>query len=465
MTATDTAEPPWRLPAVTAAAVAVLAAAWVAADQRVFGWEVTVGQWAYDLPDWLTPVLEVVMQAGTTVAALVAAALLAGAVGWRWRAVGVATAGLLARVASGVVKDVVDRPRPSLATLGREPREVIDTPAFTSSHTAIAAAVVVSIVLLGRPRRATAAALFAVAALTGLARMHLGVHWALDVVGGAALGTIVAVVVSLAVGLPPTGPVRRAGADDELVVASFNLRNGRAWDWLDSWPFRARQAAHQARALGADVLGVQEAFAFQSRFVGAALPGYVRVGRGRGRVGGEWCAVYVRDDRLEVLDDVTRWYGPEPERPGSKHDGASFPRTATHLRLRVRATGVELQLVNTHLDAHRAELRASSIEQLLSWLAPDVPTVVLGDLNATRDRDPAVFELLEAAGFVDALPDDGLGTAHDFHGGTDHARLDHILVRGPVEVVHGAVVADDRTRRLPSDHWPVTAHLRIGSGR
>ena len=62
---------------------------------------------------------------------------------------------------------------------------------------------------------------------------------------------------------------------------------------------------------------------------------------------------------------------------------------------------------------------------------------------------------------LDALAGDDRGTAHDFGGGTHHNRLDHIFVSPDIEVVHGTVVADGRTRRLPSDHWPVLARLRL----
>ena len=450
----------WGLPALVVVSAVVLAASWLAAERGIADWEVTVGQWAYDLPDALTPFLEAVMQLGTRGAPLVVAAVML-LVGWRVRAVGVAVAGVVAWLLSSLVKSIVERPRPSEATLGRVPREVADGYGYTSSHMAIATAIVVALILLGRPRRWVAALLAAAAALTGLARMHVGVHWALDVAGGASLGALVAVVVSVLAGLPPTGPVARAGADDELVVASFNVRNGRAWDGLDSWPFRARRTAATARSLGADVLAVQEAFGFQSRFLGAALPGYARAGRGRERRGGEWCAVYVREDRLEVLEDATHWYGAAPDVPGSRLDGASFPRIGTHLRLAVRDTGTELQFVNTHLDERDSARRAASIEQLVSWLEPGSPAIVVGDLNATRRRDPGVFERLEDAELLDALPDDDRGTAHDFGGGTDHSRLDHIFVSEHFEVVDSGVVADERTRRLPSDHWPVVARLRL----
>lgn len=450
----------WSLPAVLAVAAVVLATTWVAASRGVGGWEASVGRWAHDLPDATTPAFEAFMLLGTRLAPVVVGAALYG-YGWRWRAAGVAASGIVAWLLSSGIKELVERPRPTEATLGRVPRDVVDGFAYTSSHAAIATALVAALVLLGRPSRPAKALLVAAAALTALGRLHVGVHWALDVLGGAALGILVAVPVSLAFGLPPTGPVARRGRDDELVVASFNIRNGRAWDGWDSWPFRARRAARCARELGADVLGVQEAFAFQSRFLAAALPGYVRVGRGRGRRGGEWCAVYVREDRCEVLADRTYWYGDEPDLPGSRMEGAGFPRIATQLRLRDRATGRELQFVNTHLDERDPDRRLRSAEQLVARLEPGLPTVVVGDLNATRRRDPGVFAQLESAGLVDALAGDDRGTAHDFAGGTDHVRIDHIFVSPDIEVVEGCVVADDRTRRLPSDHWPVLARLRL----
>jgi endonuclease/exonuclease/phosphatase family metal-dependent hydrolase/membrane-associated phospholipid phosphatase len=448
------------LAVLTGVCVAVLATSWLLATRGVADWEVDVGRWAHDLPDWTTPVLEVVMQAGARPAPVVVAAVLAVTAGWRWRAAGVAVAGLLAWPVSWWLKEVVGRDRPTQAELGRPVREVLGNHGFPSSHAAISAAVAVAVVLLGRPRPGIRVAVLAVAVLTALARLHLGVHWALDVIGGAALGTLLAVGVAYLVGMPPTGAVARTGGDDELVVATFNIRNGRAWDGWDSWPLRARAAAADARDLGADVLAIQEAFAFQSRFLAAALPGYERVGRGRGRRGGEWCPVYVRADRLRVVAASTRWYGEQPDQPGSRLSDASFPRIATEVRLAEVGSGAELVVVNTHLDERHPANRRRSAEQLVDRLAPDVATVVLGDLNATPEAEPELFAVFARAGLADALPDATAGTAHDFRGGTDHRRIDHILVSDHWEVVDAAVVADERTRRLPSDHWPVRARLR-----
>lgn len=245
----------------------------------------------------------------------------------------------------------------------------------------------------------------------------------------------------------------------DLVVASFNIRNGRALDGWRSWPFRRRATATVARRLDADLLGVQEAYACQARYLDRRLPGYERYGRGRNaRRGGEWCAVYVRSARFRVRSSSTRWYGPAPEVAGSRLAGARFPRVATDVVVGDGEGGGAVRFVNTHLDERSPERRLRSAQLLASWLDPSVPTVVVGDLNATPAREPALFATLVAAGLRLALPDDGRGTAHDYRGGTDHPRLDHILVSAHWEVVDAGVVTSEGP--YPSDHWPVRAVLR-----
>ena len=75
------------------------------------------------------------------------------------------------------------------------------------------------------------------------------------------------------------------GDDAILRVASFNLRNGLAWDWCNSWPLRRQVCLRTLRALDADIIGVQEAFGFQLRWLLRHLPEYVSVGDGRDGAG------------------------------------------------------------------------------------------------------------------------------------------------------------------------------------
>jgi undecaprenyl-diphosphatase len=189
-----------RTGALLGGVIVVAVTGLVAAGDDVAGWELDVGRWAFDLPDRTTPMLEAVMQAGTRLAPIVVAAALALAAGWRWRAAAVLVAGLAAWGVAQWAKDVVDRPRPTAAALGRNVREVVDGPGYPSTHTAVAAGVAVAVLLLlDRRSPVVVGLLVAVPVLTGLARLHLGVHWGLDVVGGAAIGTSAAALVALAV--------------------------------------------------------------------------------------------------------------------------------------------------------------------------------------------------------------------------------------------------------------------------
>jgi endonuclease/exonuclease/phosphatase family metal-dependent hydrolase len=228
---------------------------------------------------------------------------------------------------------------------------------------------------------------------------------------------------------------------DTLDVVSFNIRNGRAFDGRHSWPFRKRALAEVLRGFDADVIGLQEVYGFQLRYLRKRLPGYEAVGDRRSR-GGERTPVLVRG---RVLAHATRWFQVE---------GARFARIATTAR--VEARGQEFTFTCTHLDESSAQRRRTSAEQLVRWLADtEGPHVIVGDFNDTLD-DP-MFETFSRAGLKSALPPGAGGTTHHFTGRTDGRQIDHILVPTTAEVVEAHV---DHTR-VVSDHWPVAATVRL----
>lgn len=184
---------------VLIATAGLLVAAGLLANARTpWSAERTIGQWVFDLPDWTTTPLEVVMQAGTTLAIfLVTAGLVV--VGRHRAALAAALAGLGAWLVSNMLKAWVDRPRPTHATLGRTPREVVDNAAWPSSHATIAFALAAVLLLTVARDRIGRALVATVAVLTAVARVHLGVHWTLDVIGGAALGALAALLAFQAV--------------------------------------------------------------------------------------------------------------------------------------------------------------------------------------------------------------------------------------------------------------------------
>jgi undecaprenyl-diphosphatase len=158
-------------------------------------WEVDVTRWINDAPAWLDEVLWPIMQLGTVWAPIVIAIVAAYLWGIR-RGLAVIASGLAAWILAKVVKEAVERGRPLRYTPDIDVREGPGTGlGFVSGHTAVAFAIATALLpVLPRWGRVTA---YALATVVGFARVVYGVHFPLDVVGGACLGIMCGCVVDL----------------------------------------------------------------------------------------------------------------------------------------------------------------------------------------------------------------------------------------------------------------------------
>jgi undecaprenyl-diphosphatase len=106
-----------------------------------------------------------------------------------------------------VVKKTVDRARPFESTCAVDPacgnfRDVpLHGPSFVSGHAIIAGALVV--LLLPYLRRPWDVTVLGLAIAVCVARVYLGAHNPLDVVGGAAVGVVLGSLLNLAIGIRP----------------------------------------------------------------------------------------------------------------------------------------------------------------------------------------------------------------------------------------------------------------------
>lgn len=160
-------------------------------DQTFLRGEAAVLRAVNDIPTaWGWP-LRIVMQLGTLWVAVGVVALVALAT--RARGVAPAAAVLVAVAVAfrldNVLKDIIERPRPARVLEGLHVREAIGGFAFPSGHTTMAFALAASLHPSVVPRWRWA--LWALATAVGVARLHVGVHWPADIVGGAALGTAI----------------------------------------------------------------------------------------------------------------------------------------------------------------------------------------------------------------------------------------------------------------------------------
>ena len=173
----------------------VIATASVVRRDRVGSRELSAFRAVNELPDGLYRPVWVVMQAGALGAAPVAAAV-ARASGRRGLAAHLLADGTSAWLLSKGVKRFVQRPRPVVLVCGTRCRGQDATGlGYVSGHAAVVTALATAALPhLGPRGRAGALALVP---SVGLARVYVGAHLPLDVVGGGAVGLAVDAVVTL----------------------------------------------------------------------------------------------------------------------------------------------------------------------------------------------------------------------------------------------------------------------------
>jgi undecaprenyl-diphosphatase len=192
-----------------------------------------------DLPSVIEPVLVSIMQAGNVVAAPVLGLVIVALNRKRLRvAIDVSVAGAVAWFAAKAIKSVVERPRPTgffedVLRFGQS-----GGLGFVSGHTAVAAAIATAAApyLSRRWRRA----IWVLPWTVGFARVYVGAHLPLDIVGGAVVGWMIGASVHLILGAPHRVPdlsdaarVVRRGAEGPVDVERVEA------DARGSFPFTA----------------------------------------------------------------------------------------------------------------------------------------------------------------------------------------------------------------------------------
>ena len=187
------------------AAAAVLSAAAITASRGTPAWEATLFEALHQVPRAVDFALWLPMQAGSAWAPPVAALI-----GWRvsrsWRpTVGALVTGWGGWWLAKAIKATIDRGRPSAELADQVVRSTAVTEGlgFVSGHATVAFACAATLSPYLSPRWRAAG--YGLATSVGLARIVVGAHLPLDVVGGAALGLTLAYSWHLAVGVdrPP----------------------------------------------------------------------------------------------------------------------------------------------------------------------------------------------------------------------------------------------------------------------
>jgi len=253
-----------------------------------------------------------------------------------------------------------------------------------------------------------------------------------------------------------------------LTVMSFNIRYGTANDGVNHWLKRREQLFALLREQQADVVGLQEALHGQIEEILAAVPGYdyVGVGRSDGRQAGEYAAILYRTARLKARRSDTFWLSDTPGVVKSTSWGNQIERICTWAYFDDRE-GPAFYVYNVHLDHISQPSRERSVALLVERVKardPKAPAVVTGDFNA-GETNPAAQAMLAA--FKDSFrilhPDAReVGTFNGFkYGQAGGEKIDFVFVEPGTEVLAAEIVRSSSDGRYPSDHFPVTARIRL----
>ena len=168
------------------------------------GWDESLFRFLNDVPpagaSVLSPLSHLFLPAGIVIVLVLAAACVVAISRSIMPVAAVAVAAGAAWALANLAKAMADRPRPYEVIAGALLRQQpAHGTSFPSSHTAITVAVVIA--LLPFLPRAMAGVVIAYAVLVGWSRVYLGVHYPLDILGGAGIGIAVGGVTMLALGM------------------------------------------------------------------------------------------------------------------------------------------------------------------------------------------------------------------------------------------------------------------------
>ena len=289
--------------------------------------------------------------------------------------------------------------------------------------------------------------------------------------------------------------VAAALSAQSLYVGTYNIRNRNKGDEENGnvWATRCKVLCNQVNFEAPDAFGTQEVLVQQLRDMRAALDNYdyIGVGRDDGKEAGEYSAIFYKKDHLKLLDNGNFWLNETPDTPKLGWDAACI-RICTWGKFKQLKSGFKFYYFNLHMDHVGIVARREAAKLIVSKIreiAKGAPVVVTGDFNV--DQNNEIFKIFTDSGILkDSYTSARLrfaenGTFNSFDTNRfSTSRIDHIFlspkfsvdrygiltnaywtpVEGAKEVKGTDAPSEIRfkkyTRRAPSDHYPVFAHIK-----
>lgn len=255
---------------------------------------------------------------------------------------------------------------------------------------------------------------------------------------------------------------------NQMTLATFNIRTDTTDDGPENGPYRWSSRFKFVKRLFEeyqwDIVGLQEVKENQLLDL-LTMADYESVGEKRSdNEWGEYNPILYNKEKLTLLSTKTIWLSKTPEVPSlAEYWGAENPRICTTAHFKVKKTGKELVVLNTHFDHIGEEARYQSSEIVLREIVNDHPTFLMGDLNgpdSERFYKPLSNHLSDVVRnsphHVGPLVTCTGVAFSSFPTWDEMLEIDYIFANEKVEVIKTATVTDKFNGLYPSDHFPIS---------
>lgn len=266
---------------------------------------------------------------------------------------------------------------------------------------------------------------------------------------------------------------------DVIKVVSFNLRRDFGPQRKNRWDTRKELAARMISESDAAIIGVQEFLPRMRQDLKELLEGYSIFGKGRlsgkNPDNDEHSDIIIKNNDVEVASCQTFWLSRHPDVP-SRAYFAVYPRICTVAEAKLKKSGRRIRVFNTHFDHVSPLARTFGARMILEQIhrfnqTDPLPTIVMGDFNASPNSKAVRLMRENLMDYQDVRLQDIYGFLDQFIGNTYHGfkgkitqkfkPIDYIFVSDDFEVVTASVNTQNYDGAYPSDHYPISAVLRL----
>lgn len=259
------------------------------------------------------------------------------------------------------------------------------------------------------------------------------------------------------------------GFAQNIRVATYNIRMGRANDGVNNWVNRKDKINELIQYHDFDIMGTQEGFKDQLDDI-LRLKDYAYTGGGRddGKDAGEHSAIFYKKSRFKLLKSGNFWYRETPDTPGKGWDATCCNRICSWARFRDNTTKKEFFVFNSHFDHQGVEARKNSgilLVNKMKEIAGKLPVISMGDFNSTPETEQIRHlsnHYNDAFSASVQKPYGPVGTFNAFkYDAPLNDRIDYIFVSDNITVLKYGALTDSYHQKFPSDHLPVVADVVV----